>query len=459
MKEIRLLSTTAILGYGFPEESFRRGLAARPHVLAVDAGSSDPGPAYLGMGKSFTDRAAVRRDLKLMIEAGLDRGIPVIVGTMGGSGARPHVEWGLEIVEDIARELRRTLRAAVIYSDVKKSAVLRELRAGRIEPLPFAPALTEASLKATPRVVAQIGVEPLLEALEKPVDVVIAGRCYDPAVFAALPIREGFDRALALHLGKILECAAIAATPGSGRDCVLGVLRKDHFEVRTLSPDRRFTPDSVAAHTLYEKSHPSLLPGPGGVLDLGKAAFEAVDERSVRVRGSRYIHDARPRLKLEGSRRAGFRAISICGVRDRIMLSQLDSIFEGVRAAVANNFGLLSARVQFRVYGRDGVMGPLEPLRGTVAHEVGIVLDVVADTQAQADTVCGFVRSTLLHFGYPGRRATAGNLAFPFSPSDIACGPVFDFSLYHLMDAAAAGPFPIAREILGRRPSSRGGRS
>ena len=29
----------------------------------------------------------------------------------------------------------------------------------------------------------------------------------------------------ALHLGKILECAAIAATPGSGGDCMLGTLR------------------------------------------------------------------------------------------------------------------------------------------------------------------------------------------------------------------------------------------
>ena len=38
-------------------------------------------------------------------------------------------------------------------------------------------------------------------------DVVIAGRAYDPAVFAALPILRGFDPALALHLGKVLECS------------------------------------------------------------------------------------------------------------------------------------------------------------------------------------------------------------------------------------------------------------
>ena len=44
MEEIRILSTTAILGYGFPMESFVEGMKRKPHVIAVDAGSTDPGP-------------------------------------------------------------------------------------------------------------------------------------------------------------------------------------------------------------------------------------------------------------------------------------------------------------------------------------------------------------------------------------------------------------------------------
>ncbi len=62
----------------------------------------------------------------------------------------------------------------------------------------------------------------------------LAGRAYDPAVFAALPIRRGFNPGLALHLGKILECAAIAASPGSGSDCMLGLLRHDHCRRSTF---------------------------------------------------------------------------------------------------------------------------------------------------------------------------------------------------------------------------------
>ena len=47
--------------------------------------------------------------------------------------------------------------------------------------------------------------------------------------------------------------------------------------------------------------------------------------------------------------------------------------------------------------------------------------------------MCSVARSTLLHYGYPGRIATAGNLAFPFSPSDIKVGPIYVFSVYALL--------------------------
>ncbi|HHY70113.1 MAG TPA: 3-methylaspartate ammonia-lyase, partial [Thermoanaerobacterales bacterium] len=87
MQELKVLSPTAILGYGFPEESFENGLSQKPDIIAVDAGSTDPGPYYLGAGVSFTDREAVKRDLKLMLKAGKKLSIPVLVGTAGGSGA------------------------------------------------------------------------------------------------------------------------------------------------------------------------------------------------------------------------------------------------------------------------------------------------------------------------------------------------------------------------------------
>ncbi|MEV0372931.1 acyclic terpene utilization AtuA family protein [Streptomyces sp. NPDC050636] len=435
MDEIRVLSATAILGYGFPDESFEAGLARRPHVIAADAGSSDPGPYYLGAGESFTDRTAVKRDLERMITAGQSLGIPVVIGSAGGAGAAPHLAWLRDIVDEIAAGQGLRLRAAVIPADIDRETVLQALRDGRISAVPHGPQLTAEDVRASTHLVAQMGTAPLVAALRAGADVVLAGRAYDPAVFAAVPLLHGFDEGLALHMSKILECAAIAALPGSGSDCMLGTLRQDHFVLEPLNPARRCTPTSVAAHTLYEKSDPYRLPGPGGYLDLSDCVFTPEDERSVRVSGSRHI--AQPfAVKLEGARLRGYRTVSVAGARDPFFIREIDTIVQGVRDRVADNFPDIppdSYDLLVRVYGADGCMGTLEPSPRPAGHEVGIVIEAVADSQHLADTLCGFARSTMLHFGYPGRLSTAGNLAFPYSPSDFHAGEVYEWSVYHLM--------------------------
>jgi hypothetical protein len=453
MKEIKVLSPTATLGYGFPPESFRTGLDREPDVIAVDAGSTDPGPHYLGAGVSYVDRKATYRDLSFMLRAGRHLKVPVLVGSSGGSGAKPHLQWTLDIIRDIAREHGLSFRLAVIHGEIDKEVVLRAFEGGQISPLPPAGPLTREDIVASTHIVGQMGVEPFVRALEAGAEVIVAGRSYDPAMFAALPVLQGLDKGLAMHMGKILECAAIAATPGSGGDCMMGYLREDHFLLEALNSARRCTPLSVGAHTLYEKSNPYLLPGPGFVLDLRAARFEAYDERRVKVSGSR-LTPTPYQVKLEGSKRVGFRTISIAGARDPIFIREVDAIIQGTRARVAENFSDIPSdqyRLLFHLYGKDGVMGRLEPQKEITSHELGIVIEAIAGSQELASTICGFARATMLHYGYPGRISTAGNLAFLYSPSDMEMGAVYQFSIYHLMkveDPCALFPMEI-REIEG----------
>ncbi len=436
MKEIRVLSPTAILGYGFPEQSFREGLKRHPGVIAVDAGSTDPGPYYLGAGVSFTDRKAVSRDLSLMLQAGRELHIPVLVGSAGGSGAEPHLNWTLDIIREIAARERLSFRLAVIHGEVDQGFVLNAYDAGQIVQLPPGAPLTRDDILESTHIVGQMGVEPFIRALQEGADVVVAGRSYDPAVFAALPVKQGYEPGLALHMGKILECAAIAAVPGSGSDCMMGYLREDHFLLEPLNPARKCTVTSVAAHTLYEKSNPYMLPGPGSIIDLTAAKFEQYNENMVKVSGSRLSPCPFYGIKLEGARLAGYRTVSVAGARDPIFIRRVDEIIEGVRARVADNFSDIPAekyRLIFHVYGKNGVMAGLEPQKEIASHELGIVIEAVADTQELANTICSFARSTMLHYGYPGRISTAGNLAFLYSPSDLKAGEVYRFSVHHLI--------------------------
>ena len=65
----RILAPTAILGYGFPKASFDAALdQARFDLIAVDAGSIDPGPYYLASRSSFTSLEHVLRDLQIIVE-------------------------------------------------------------------------------------------------------------------------------------------------------------------------------------------------------------------------------------------------------------------------------------------------------------------------------------------------------------------------------------------------------
>ncbi|MCX5854728.1 MAG: acyclic terpene utilization AtuA family protein [Deltaproteobacteria bacterium] len=431
-REFRVLSPTAILGYGFPKRSFEKGIQKKPHLIAVDAGSTDPGPYYLGSGKSFTSRASVKRDLDLMLSACHDASIPLIIGTAGGSGAKPHVDWTENIIREIARERGLSFRMAVIYADVGKDDALKAMDQGRIHPLFPAPEIGHDEINKSVRIVAQMGAEPVIEALKTGASIILCGRCYDPVPFAAPAIQEGYDPGLALHMGKILECAAIAASPGSGSDCVMGTLYEDHFVLESLNEQRVFTTMSTAAHTLYEKSDPYNLPGPGGTLDLRQARFESLEDGRTRVYGSRFVASHPYTVKLEGVKHVGYRTISICGIRDPMMIRRLDQILEVVKVRVQEDMGH-RGQILFHKYGKNAVMGSMEPEKSRLSHEIGLVIEVISPRQKESDAVCACVRSTLLHDGYPDRMSTAGNLAFLYSPSDMSCGKVYEFNIYHLM--------------------------
>jgi len=176
---------------------------------------------------------------------------------------------------------------------------------------------------------------------------------------------------------------------------------------------------------------------PNLILALTQAAYdryyEQVDKGTVRVTGSQHVPSDQYYIKMEGVRLVGYRTLAIAGIRDPILISQLEQVLAEVRDAVQDNFeDAANYNLQFHAYGINGVMGDLEPTP-VPGHEVGLVIDVVAPTQEQANTICSFCRSTLLHFGYPGRISTAGNLALPYSPSDIKAGAVYEFCIHHLL--------------------------
>ncbi|TCZ76609.1 acyclic terpene utilization AtuA family protein [Paenibacillus albiflavus] len=439
-EEFKILAPCGMLGYGFPKSSFRNGMACSPDAIVVDAGSTDAGPHKLGAGTAIVSKQACKKDLELMITAGVEAKIPVIIGSAGGSGAKVHVEWTRAIIMEILQEHHiHDVKVATIWADIPHEAVEAKLAVGECEPLGLSvKSLTADRLAATTSIVAQMGHEPILKALQEGADIIICGRAYDPSPFAAVAMHNGCGTALSYHLGKILECAALSADPGTTKDCMLGILKKDSFIVKPLNESRKCTTISVAAHTFYEKDHPYILHGPGLVLNLEHCTFTDLGDGSVEVHGSQVEETPVYKIKLEGAMKVAYRTFVVAGVRDPLLIAQIEEVEELVKQQVYDYYNEIPRedyQINFVNYGLNGVLGELEPTP-RAGHELGIMFEVIAATQDLANAVCSSVRSTFLHYGYKGRKSTAGNLAFPFAPSDVPFGAVYEFSVYHLMEVA-----------------------
>jgi hypothetical protein len=440
LQKVSAVAATGNLSTGFREESLVRAVSQGAHFVGCDAGSTDSGPYYLGSGNPRGPRQGVKRNLGLILREALRAGIPAIIGTAGHAGGRPHLQWTVEIVRELARENGWHFKLATIDSEIDAPVLLEAFRHNQIKALSPAPSFNEEVISQAQRFVAMMGIEPLQAALTAGAQIIIAGRCSDVAIYAAYPVMMGIPKHVAFHAGKILECGAASVAQRFYPDCMAAEMDAQGFTVEPPNPDLRCTPQSVAAHTLYENADPYTLVEPGGSLDTSGAQYRAVNDRAVRVEGGRFLPAEKYTVRIEGASLAGYRSIVIAGIRDPLILRQLDSFLASLRAAVegkiAINLGAPSGSyvINFRVYGRDGTMGPLEPDPAIAGHEVGIIIDVVASSQSLASDILPLIWHSGLHHPIPEYQGLVSNFAFPFSPPGIDAGPVYRFCANHVWE-------------------------
>ena len=450
---LRILAGLAF-GYLFPEESIEAGAALAPDAIVAQGTSSDVGPSYYGLGKPHFPRPNIKQALRAQLGLARRLDIPFVM-SLGSVGADVHLDYVLQIVDEIAEEDGLRFRAAVISGEISAESLKADIDRGveitRLAESPhLSEVLTHEDLSDAVRLVAQMGPEPIMAALDLDVDGVFVGRSLDSGLFMALPMQQGVDRGVAAHFGTIMACGALAAEPGS-LDLLFGEIDREGFTVLPPNGQLVCTTQSVAAHSLYEQPNPGLEQLPGGTLDTRAAEYAQLDERAVRVTGSRWIERTPYTVKVEGVRRQGARTVCLAGVRDSLLIGELDAFLNRAKEIAEERLELQDSGVDidFKVYGRDAVMGSWEP-SPQPGHEVAVLVDVIAPSQEQASAVCGLIRSELLLGDYPKRTSTSGNVALPFSPSELELGDNFTFNVWHewpLDDPSA--PFPMTMREFG----------
>jgi hypothetical protein len=396
----RVVSACGALGYGYPKESLEAALEGRVDAIISDAGSMDAGPYYLGTGTEYFEREAVKADFRHMVEAGNRLGCPVMLGTSGMAGGNRNVDSMIDVAKEVFAELDvQNAKVAVIGAELDPEIVIREFRKGALRATGVGPELSEDALRES-TIVGQMGIHPFITALEAGAQYILAGRSCDIALFASDMIRRGIDPGLAYHVGHVLECGALACDPGSPSDCLVAEIYDDGSALFIApNPTRRCTAYSIAAHSLYEESHPQLQFYPEGVLAMEKTEFFSRDARTAGIRNSRFIRSGKPwpwSIKLEGSRRLGGRKVSL------VYIDPAD---------------LPHIPADVLVYGRNGVQ--VTPVDAN-QRELGIIIETTARTEEDAVFLASLLTHYLIHYGYPGRKATAGNIAYPLSPNLVS---------------------------------------
>lgn len=432
----RVISPTGALGAGVLEEHVAFGIARGADAIGVDAGSTDSGPSYLARGVSKMPRESVHRDLKVLMAAAHGAGIPLLVGSCGTSGTREGVDWTCGIALEVAAELGIDPVIACLYSDVEGDALKRYAAAGAVRPLPPTGPLEDKAVDACDHIVALMGPEPYIAAIQAGADIVLGGRTTDTAVLAAVPIMHGRSVAASWHAGKIAECGGqCTVNPRNGG--VIFAVDDTGFDIEPLKEANWCSPESVSAHMLYESTDPIHLVEPGGVLDVGDATYRQLDPRAVRVEGSRW--DPQPyTMKLEGAGSGRFQTIMIVGIEDPEVLAELNLFERGMatalRARVDATLGDAAASIELslRIYGWNGVSGRPMADDAAVPHEVGVMLVITADTQEQANKVAKLLNTTFFHLPLrPGIEMPS--YAFPFTPAEVPRGQLYRFMLHHVV--------------------------
>ena len=438
MPSLKIICPNGHLGFApLRPESFALGVAAGPDYIAADSGSDDVGPVPLGSDTSTSPEAWQRQDLEHMLLASRRLGVPMIIGSSGDTGSNSRVDRYVAIIQELARKHQLPkFRLGYFYSEVDKRHVREQMRQGKVvRGLDGYADLTESELDATERIVAMAGVHPFVALLRQGADVIIGGRSSDSCVFAAPAIHHGFAEAEAYYLGKVLECASFCAEPYGGKETVLGEIRRDAVEVTAMHPDQRCTIASVAGHAMYERTNPFYEHVAGGTLDMSHCRYEQVSEKTTRITGFRFDAAREFRVKLEGAGKVGERYVGMVGIRDPYTIANVDTVIDWARDKARERFGDPDAndwQLHYTVYGRDGIMGALEPNRDRPAHELCVLVQGVAPDVAMAEELTMIGTRQMFYARLPEVKGSAGAVAFALDEV-LRASPAYRWTLNHTL--------------------------
>jgi hypothetical protein len=138
------------------------------------------------------------------------------------------------------------------------------------------------------------------------------------------------------------------------------------------------------------------------------------------------------RVKLEGAGKIGERYVGIVGVRDPYTIAHIDEVIAWARRQAEEQLGPAGWELHFTVYGRNAILGELEPLKASPAHEIAIVVQAVAPTPELAEEACMIGTRQMFYARLPAVKGTAGGIAFLLDEV-MPASPAYRWTINHTL--------------------------
>ena len=163
----------------------------------------------------------------------------------------------------------------------------------------------------------------------------------------------------------------------------------------------------------------------GDLADLGQAAaYERLKTIFGRLEIPVHVtlgnHDDRPTF------------LDVMGAEYAAETGNVDKVIEWAREQTRERFGDAGWELHYSVFGRNGVMGDMEPLKDKPGHELCILVQGVAATREQAEEVAITGTRQLFYARLPDVKGTAGGVAFPLDEV-MAASPAYHWTMNHTM--------------------------